>query len=103
MTARRDCLASLRNLAFQLFTGLSAVLAQMEQPLSEQNLHHTEPPKPLERTVPTEAAVTMPPMPSPANRIASLETSQLHIPQINIPSDRASPKATSTHVGAIFI
>ena len=50
MNARKDCLSSLRNLAFQLFTGLSAVLAQMEQPVD--SAIRPKPVEPVPQTVP---------------------------------------------------
>lgn len=34
-TAKKDYLNGLRNLAFQLFTGLSAVLTQMPEPIAQ--------------------------------------------------------------------
>jgi hypothetical protein len=95
MNSRRDCLSSLRNLAFQLFTGLSAVLAQMERGGAET------PVDPIDASVkiPTEPPRDVSPIPVPQTApIASIDANQLHIPQINIPAENSTPKPESPNV-----
>ena len=71
-------------------------MAQMEQPVSEVSL--IEPPK--DRMVPNEPT-GMSPLVASAQRMTSMETGPLHIPQINVPTERHSPKAASPHVSKI--
>ena len=78
MNARKDCLSSLRNLAFQLFTGLSAVLAQMETPVDSAIR-----PKPVEPV----------PVPVPEQPVlpVHLQSAQPQIPRMDMQVEN-SPK-----------
>ena len=89
MNARKDCLSSLRNLAFQLFTGLSAVLAQMETPVDSAIR-----PKPVEPV----------PVPVPEQQVlpVHLQSAQPQIPRMDLQVEN-SPKLAEEVISQLRI